>query len=64
MWLFGIFFKKNNSSDSQKKIEQVEKKTSDIEHHVAQIEGKIDPLRTMIEQMQSRDFTVNFRRHA
>lgn len=64
MWLFGIFFKKNNSSNPQQKIEKVEKKTSDIEHHVAQIEGKIDPLRTMIEQMQSRDFSITFRTHA
>lgn len=60
MWLIDYIFGKKKTKNNHQPIEQAEDRISKIEHHAAQLEGKLDPLRIMIEQMQKQDFSLHY----
>ena len=39
-----------------KSVENVEKRSNEIENKLSKVEGSIDPLRAMVEQMRNEDF--------
>lgn len=63
MWLVDYILGRKEKKSTEQHIEQAENRIANIEHHAAQIEGKLDPLRIMIEQMQRQDFSISYTQH-